>query len=167
MSISFASLARAAVLAVATLAGASTAQAHEYKVGDIEIVHPWSRATPAGAKVAGGFLKIENDGGADRLVSIASTVADKVQIHEMSMAADGTASMQELTNGLDIPAKGAVELKPGSYHIMFIGLKQPLKEGESFLATLHFEKAGDVEVKFVVGPMGQTTIEHQGHGTAQ
>lgn len=133
------------------------ALAHEYKVGGIEIVHPWSRATPGGAKVGGGYFTVENEGAADdRLVSITSDIADKIQIHEMAMSADGTSSMHELEAGLPLPAGATVELKPGAMHVMFIGLKHPLKEGEPFMATLNFEKAGPVEVKFVVGPIGAT-----------
>jgi len=131
------------------------AQAHEYTLGTLEIIHPWSRATPGAAKVGGGYLEIENKGDTpDRLVSVSSDIADKAQIHEMVMSADGMSSMNELTGGLAVPAKGAVELKPGGLHLMFIGLKHPLKEGDAFMATLTFEKAGAVEVKFVVGPAG-------------
>ncbi|RJF90167.1 copper chaperone PCu(A)C [Oleomonas cavernae] len=144
----------AAVLAL-LMGFASLAQAHEYELGPLEILHPWSRATPGAATVGGGYFTIENKGDTpDRLVLVSSDIAEKVQIHEMAMSADGMSSMKELTDGLVVPAKGAVELKPGAIHLMFIGLKHPLKEGEPFLATLSFEKAGTVEVKFVVGPAG-------------
>lgn len=164
------SLFRAGLIALATLTVSVPAVAHEYKAGGLEIVHPWSRATPAGAKVAGGFFKVENDGAMpDKLLSVASDIADKVQIHEMIMSADGMASMQEVTAGIEIAPGASLELKPGSYHVMFIGLKKPLVEGEKFKATLAFEKAGKVEVDFVVGPVGGTSGhgDDMGHGQEQ
>ncbi|MDD3445921.1 MAG: copper chaperone PCu(A)C [Zavarzinia sp.] len=160
---------RAAIAAAALLFVANVAQAHEYTVGALEIGHPWSRATPAAAKVGGGYLKIDNDADApDRLVSIATDIAETVQIHEMSMSADGMMSMKEVEGGLEIPAKGSVELKPGGYHVMFIGLKHPLVEGESFKATLTFEKAGAVTVDFKVEAMGTAKpANHGGHTMGQ
>ncbi|MCF4165791.1 copper chaperone PCu(A)C [Zavarzinia compransoris] len=146
---------RVAVAAVTLLASAGVALAHEYTLGALEIEHPWSRATPGGAKVGGGYLVIENDADApDRLLSIESDIATTVQIHEMKMSADGMASMTEVEGGLEIPAKGRVELAPGGYHVMFMGLKHPLTEGESFDATLTFEKAGSIDVKFKIEAMG-------------
>lgn len=146
---------RATLVAAALLLSAGAALAHEYTLGALEIEHPWSRATPGGAKVGGGYMVIENDADApDRLLSIQSDVAETVQIHEMKMSADGMMSMTEVEGGLEIPAKGKVELAPGGYHVMFMGLKQPLKEGESFDASLTFEKAGSIAVKFKVEAMG-------------
>lgn len=160
------SIFRAAALALATLSLSVPALAHEFEAGNLEIVHPWSRATPAGAKVAGGFFKVENKGDTpDRLLSAGSDIADKVQIHEMSMTADGMASMNEVTGGIEIAPGATLELKPGSYHVMFIGLKHPLVEGETFKGTLTFEKAGAVEVEFLVGPLGGTSGHN--HGTMQ
>ncbi|PWR24387.1 copper chaperone PCu(A)C [Zavarzinia aquatilis] len=166
------SLIRAAAFALAALSLSAPAFAHEFEAGTLEVVHPWSRATPAGAKVAGGFFKVENKGDApDRLLSVASDVAEKAQIHEMTMTAEGMASMNQVTGGVEIAPGATLELKPGSYHVMFIGLKKPLVEGEKFKATLNFEKAGTVEVEFVVGPLGGTSGhgEEQGHnhGTMQ
>lgn len=131
-----------------------TASAHEYKVGSLEIAHPWARATPKGAAVGGGYLKITNKGQApDRLTSASLTTAGKSEIHEMAMAG-GTAQMRELKSGLEIKPGATVELKPGSYHIMFMGLKQPLEKGQRVKGALTFEKAGSVEVEFVVEAAG-------------
>ncbi|MFZ2869230.1 copper chaperone PCu(A)C [Zavarzinia sp.] len=158
------SILRAGVLALAAFSLSLPALAHEFEAGNLEIVHPWSRATPAGAKVAGGFFKVENKGDTpDRLLSVGSDIAEKVQVHEMTMTAEGMASMNEVTGGIEIAPGATLELKPGSYHVMFIGLKHPLVEGEKFKGTLTFEKAGTVEVDFVVGPLGGTS----GHGTMQ
>ncbi|UVK50558.1 copper chaperone PCu(A)C [Mesorhizobium sp. AR02] len=134
--------------------GAQSVLAHEFKVGDLEIGHPWSRATPAGAKVAGGYFTITNNGSTpDRLVSISSDISDKAELHEMGVK-DGVMTMRPVVGGLEIPAGGKVVLGPGGYHVMFMDLKQPPKQGEMFAATLTFEKAGTVTVEFAVQAMG-------------
>ncbi|WP_144377156.1 copper chaperone PCu(A)C [Mesorhizobium amorphae] len=136
------------------LAGMPAAFAHEFKVGSLEIDHPWSRATPPGAKVAGGYLTIKNSGGeADRLVSIASDVSQKAEVHEMAVK-DGVMTMRKVDGGLEVPANGKAELAPGGYHLMFIGLNRQPKQGEKFAATLTFEKAGPVTVEFDVEAVG-------------
>lgn len=152
---------RSFVLATATITlTAGLAFAHGVKVGDLDIHHPWSRATIEGAKVAGGFMTITNNGSADdRLVSASSPAANVVQIHEMKMEGD-VMKMAELKDGLPIPAGQKVELKPGSFHIMFIDIKQPFKEGDMIPGTLVFEKAGKVDVEFKVGPAGEMQMDH-------
>ena len=138
--------------------------AHDVKAGDIEIVHPWSRATPAGAKVAVGYLVLRNNGAApDRLVSIASDIAGRTEIHEMVMDSNGVMTMRPLDRALEVPAGGEVELTPGSLHIMFLDLKRGIKEGETFAGTLTFEKAGTVKVEYSVSAMGKEA-SHTGHG---
>lgn len=123
-------------------------------IGSLSIVAPWARATPGGAEVAGGYLKIENAGAvADKLIGGAADVAGSLLVHEMSMD-NGVMKMRELGEGLDIPAGGAVELKPGGFHLMFMQLKQPLKEGDTFPVRLKFEKAGEVVVPFHVEAIG-------------
>jgi copper(I)-binding protein len=127
--------------------------AHEFKVGDIEITHPWARATPKGADVGGGYMTITNHGSQpDRLTAVSSPIAGMVQLHTMVMEGD-VAKMRELPDGVEIPPGGSVELKPHSLHIMFMGLKKPLSEKESFEAELTFEKAGKVTVEFEIEPM--------------
>jgi len=145
--------AAAALAAALLLAGPWTASAHEFKLGDLDIGHPWSRATPPGAKVAGGYLTITNHGGApDRLVSVVSDISGKAEVHEMAVK-DGVMTMHPVEGGLEIPAGGKVELKPGGYHLMLMDLKHLTKEGEMFPATLTFEKAGSVTVEFQVEGM--------------
>lgn len=139
--------------------------AHEFTSGPLTIVHPWSRVAPQGAKVVGGYLVIRNAGQADKLVAVSSELSDKVEIHEMAMK-DNVMQMRMLDKGLEVPASGEVTLKPGSYHLMFMNPKRPLKEGELFKGTLTFEKAGNVPVEFKVEPMGATpaaTDAHKGH----
>lgn len=132
---------------------ALSAQAHDYTLGKIKIGHPWSRATAPGAPAAGGFLKLENGGEADRLISASAAVSETVELHTMAM--DGNVmKMRKLDNGVEVPAGKTVELKPGGLHVMFIGLKAPLKEGEKFPLKLKFEKAGEVTVDVKVEAMG-------------
>ncbi|MGU3494693.1 DUF1775 domain-containing protein [Xanthobacteraceae bacterium A53D] len=124
------------------------------KAGDITIEQPWMRATPGGAKVAGGYLKLTNAGSSDdRLVSLTTEVAGRPEIHEMAMT-DGVMTMRELPKGLDIPAGKSVELAPGGLHLMLMDLKRPLKQGEQVKATLVFQKAGKVDVTFDVRGIG-------------
>jgi copper(I)-binding protein len=160
----------ATVLALAL--SASAVFAHEFTLGNLEIHHPASKATLPGQPVGGGFLTITNKGSeADRLVSItAPTVSDDVQIHEMAIEND-IMKMRQLPDGIEIPAGATVELKSGGQHLMFMSIKQPFKEGESFKATLTFEKAGTIDVDFKIeaAKPGSAKGEgasgnHEGHG---
>ena len=148
---------RAAGLGVALLLGASSlASAHGYKAGALEVGHPWSRATPPGAKVAAGYLSIKNNGDtADRLVAVSSAISDKGELHQMSVdPTSGVMTMRPVEGGIEIPAGETVTLEPGNYHLMFVGLKQPAKQGERFKGTLTFEHAGSVEVDYAVEAIG-------------
>ncbi len=151
--------------AVALALSATVAFAHGYQAGPLKIGHPWSRATPAGAKVGGGYLTIENTGSApDRLVSISVPFAGRAEIHEMAMK-EGVMTMRPLENGVEVPAGAKVEFKPGGYHIMFMELKQQLNQGDSMKGTLTFEKAGSVDVEFKVDAIAAKGAEgeHKGH----
>ena len=144
----------------AALALAASAYAHDYTKGSLKIDRPWSRATPHGAQVAGGYLVIENKGAsADRLVSITSEISGRVEMHEMSVQ-DGVMRMRPLTRGLEIKPGATAKFAPGGYHFMFMNLKRPLKQGEKFKGTLVFEKAGTIEVEFDVEGLGA----RPGHG---
>jgi len=139
--------------------------AHEFKVGEMEIEHPWSRATPQGAKVAVGYVVVINHGdAADRLVSATGEIAGKTEIHEMAVDANGVMTMRRLSDGLEIPAGGQAELKPGGVHIMFMDLLRPAKEGETFKGTLTFEKAGTIDVEFSVDAIGGAAGAHPHQG---
>jgi copper(I)-binding protein len=130
------------------------ADAQEVKAGDLVITQPWSRATPGGAKIAGGFLTIENKGTApDRLVSGAGDIAGKVEIHEMAMN-NGVMTMRPLDKGLVIEPGKTVKLAPGGYHLMLMDLKQPFKQGDKVPVTLEFEKAGKVALSLDVQGVG-------------
>ena len=133
---------------------ACAAHAQEYKLGSLVIDHPWTRATPKGAAVAGGYVKITNTGSTpDRLTGGSADVSRKFEVHEMSMDG-GVMKMRELKNGLEIPPGATVELKPGSYHIMMMNLSRPLAKGDTVKGSLTFEKAGKVDVEFAVEALG-------------
>ena len=159
---------RIAALSAAALASAllfsQTASAHEVKQGDLTIGHPWSRATLPGAKVAAGYLTVKNAGSTpDRLISVSADIAGKGEIHEMTVK-DGVMTMRPLADGLEIPAGSEVKLEPGSsYHLMFMGLKEPAVEGVKFPGTLTFEKAGTVKIEFAVDKAGGEA-DHSAHG---
>lgn len=134
-----------------------------FKVGDITVASPWTRATPGGAKVAGGYLKVTNNGTvADKLVSGTADIAGRVEIHEMAMN-NGVMQMRPLNDGLELKPGQTVELKPGGYHVMFLDLKRQLKQGETVKATLQFEKAGKVEITLNVAAVGGASAPHQHH----
>ena len=152
------------MLVAGVIALSSSAHANDYKVGALEIDHPWSRAVPKGATVAAGYLTIKNTGTEpDRLVSGSTPVAGKFEIHEMSMD-KGVMRMRPVPAGIVIKPGETVELKPQSMHIMMMGLKQPIEKGKPFKGSLVFEKAGAVEVDFAVEGVGATpTAAHDMH----
>jgi copper(I)-binding protein len=124
--------------------------ANDYQVGDLVIQQPSAKATLPGAPVSGGYMLIKNNGdSADRLISASVDFAGKTEIHEMAMEND-IMKMRELPDGIEIPAGGEIVLKPGSHHLMFMQLREQLKEGENRKATLTFEKAGTVEIDLSV-----------------
>jgi len=134
---------------------ASGAFAEQYKLGALEIDHPWSRATPKSAKIGAGYVRIKNTGSApDRLVGGSFADSDKVEIHRMTMD-QGVMKMRPVAGGVEIKPGETVELKPDGLHLMFIGLKQPLKKGEQVAGTLEFEKSGSVQVQYTVEGVGE------------
>jgi copper(I)-binding protein len=136
-----------------TLSGGAV-RAENYTVGSIEIGNPWARATPKGAPVGGAYMTITNKGTeADRLVGASSPVASKAEVHQMSMD-NGVMTMRPVPGGLEIKPGQTVVLNPDSFHLMLMGLKQPLAQGEHMKATLDFAKAGKLDVEFVVESIG-------------
>lgn len=136
------------------------------QAGSLRIAQPWSRATPAGARVAGGYLTVTNGGPApDRLIGGSAAFAERVEIHEMATT-NGVMTMRALGNGLTIAPGQTVELKPGGLHVMFMGLRSPLSQGQNVKVTLEFEQAGKVELDFQVGSIGGRSApggEHHHH----
>jgi Uncharacterized protein conserved in bacteria len=133
---------------------AAPARAEEFKAGDLVITQAWSRATPGGAKIGGGYLTIENKGTvADRLMGGSGDVAAKIEVHEMAMN-NGVMTMRPLDKGLAIEPGKTVKLAPGGYHLMLFDLKSPLKQGDKVPLTLEFEKAGNVKLSLDVMGVG-------------
>jgi copper(I)-binding protein len=136
---------------------------HPYKLGSLVIESPWLRATPKGAHVAAGYVKITNTGDVpDRLIGGSLPVATAVEVHEMTMNG-AMMKMRRLKDGLEIGPGKSVELKPGGYHLMFTGLHESLKEKQMLKGTLLFEKAGPVEVEYDVAPIGAQSAAHMHH----
>lgn len=159
MTMSFRTIAAAALCAaVATPLAAAAA-----RVGAITISVPWARETAPGQANGGGFLTIANTGKTDdRLLGASSPVAREVQLHSMEM--DGSVMrMRQVTGGIAVPARQTIMLKPGSFHLMFIGLKQPLKRGEAVPVTLRFERAGTIKVRLAVQSVGAMEAGHGRH----
>jgi copper(I)-binding protein len=146
---------------VLLLAGIGAASADGYKLGALEIGHPWARATPPTAPTGGGYLSIKNTGTEpDRLLSASSPNAGTVQVHEMKMEGS-VMRMRELESPLEIKPGETVTLAPGGMHLMMMGLKGPLKQGEHVPLTLVFEKAGKIDVELAVVAMGATPGHHE------
>ena len=128
--------------------------AHEYKIGNLKILHPYIIETPPGAKTAGGYMKIVNTGNqTDHLSLVTVDFAKVAEIHEMKTEND-VIKMRKIKGGLEIPAKDFTELKHKGYHIMFINLHKPMIRGETYEGILYFEKAGKIKVIFAVEKMG-------------
>lgn len=155
------------VLALSFLLGVP-AVAHEVTVGDLEIIHASIPQPAASAKSAGGYLAISNNGTeADKLIGVETDFAAKAEVHESKVDADGVGTMEPVP-ALEIPAGQTVNLEQGGYHIMFMGLKETLEEGGMLKATLIFERAGRVEIEFMVDPPmggGMEGMDHSKMGS--
>jgi copper(I)-binding protein len=143
----------------ALVISAGPAFAADFSVGALKIHDPWSRATPKGAPVGGGYLTITNTGTTpDRLIGGSTAVSKGFEIHEMTMD-KGVMKMRMMPNGLEIKPGETVTFKPSGYHLMFTGLKSQLSKGEHVDATLKFEKAGEVKVQFDVAGIGAMSAD--------
>lgn len=141
-----------AALALTTIALVSFARSTEIAAGDLVLSNAWARATPPGATTGAAYVTIENRGSADdRLVAAASPAASMVMVHE-TIEEDGVAKMREAEG--KVPRGELLEMAPGGTHIMLMGLTSPLKEGDSLDLTLTFEKAGAVDVRALIAPIG-------------
>ena len=154
-------LALACALSFAALLSAGPSEAHEIKLGNLVIHHPWIKQPPGSAAVAGAYTTIDNNGTEnDTLISVSVEHVSTVQIHEMQMQGD-VMKMTEMAKGLLIPAGKSVELKPKSSHIMLMGINSPFMEGEEVKGSFTFAKAGKVDVDFeVVAPGVDAPMKH-------
>jgi len=148
-----------AMAAAALLLHAILAWPHSHEKGDLQVRHPWSRATAPGAKVAVGYMEIRNNGKvADRLLSASSAAARRVEMHVTQREGD-VMRMREV-KAFEIPARERLTLRPGGPHLMLVDLAQPLKKGERFTMTLRFERAGELAVEFEVQELGSRHPHH-------
>lgn len=156
----------APVLAVAAFSAAipTPIAAEPHRAGSITVSDAWARETTPAQKAGGGFMTIDNAGDRpDRLLSATAGVADKVELHTVSMDG-GVMRMRPVAGGIAIPARGKVDLRPGSFHIMLIGLKAPLRPGESVPVTLRFSRAGTITARLAVQPIGAMGPDGSHHG---
>lgn len=145
---------RLLLAATAALALFLTSCSQQYSSGAITVSDPWGRATPTGAEVGAAYMTIANSGATPiRLIGGASDSASAVEVHTMSIE-NGVMQMRPLTNGLEVPAHGSVTLKPGGDHLMLVGLKRQLKEGEEVSVTLDFDQGVVVPIKVAVKAVG-------------
>jgi copper(I)-binding protein len=120
----------------------------------ITVDKPWIRATPPGQSVSGAFMTLVNDSAtAHTLSSVSFSAASAVEIHETSMK-DGMMRMRQVGH-IDIPANGSAELKPGSFHIMLIGLERDMKAGGVESLTLTFSDGSQKTVAARVAASGE------------
>jgi len=133
--------------------------AHSYEKGDLQIRHPWARATPPGTSVGVGYFEIRNTGKEpDRLLSATSPAARQVEMH-VSEHAGEVAKMRQL-RAFEVPARERLTLEPNGAHLMLVDLVQPLKKGERFAMKLRFERAGEIDIEFEVQEMGSRHSRH-------
>jgi len=132
--------------------------AQEAKIGPIVISGAYSKATVAGQTTGAGFMKITSTGAADQLVGVSSPVAAEAQLHSMSM--EGNTMKMRQINAIAIESNSSVELTPGGLHIMFMGVKAPLKAGDSVKVRLKFASSGEVEVNLPVQSVGGASSSH-------
>jgi periplasmic copper chaperone A len=138
---------------------ASAALAHNHQKGDIQVHHPWSRATPPGAKVGVGYMEIRNRGKQpDRLVWASTPVAKRVEMHVTQR--DGEIAKMRQLESFEVPGGERMLLAPDGAHLMLVDLVAPLKRGERFKITLRFERAGELEVEMEVQEMGSRHPRH-------
>jgi copper(I)-binding protein len=149
----------ASLVAIAAMAAPAMARASH-----ITVSAGWARQTVPGQNDGGGYLKISNSGSSpDRLTGVASPVSASAEVHSMTID-HGIMRMRPVVGGLVIPAHGSLELKPGGYHIMLIGLRHPLHVGETVKLRLRFDNAGEMPASLAVGPAGATGLAGPGMG---
>jgi periplasmic copper chaperone A len=139
------------ILAAAALcAFGSPAHAQDYSLGDLTIDNPWAKPSLKGVPNGAAYMTITNSGEMDdTLLAATAEVSNAVELHTMSMT-DGVMRMRQLEGGVPLPAGETVKLEPGGLHVMLIGLKQPLTEGQTLPLTLTFEEAGTLEVELAI-----------------
>ncbi len=135
--------------------------------GDIMVKNAWSRASAGMANAGAAFMEIHNMGAADdKMISASANISKKTELHTHKM--DGDIMKMRKVDFIPVAAGGSTDLKPGSYHVMFIGLENKLIEGSSFPLTLTFEKAGKIELTVnVMSPGAKGGMQGMGHGNME
>lgn len=149
--------------AALVLAAACGAHAHDYRIGQVRIGHPYTQATPLGVRNAAAYARLENTGSEQAvLVAARSDAAERVEIHRSAIE-DGVARMRAVEGGIAIAPGGTVDLAPRSYHIMLFGLKRPLVEGERVGLVLSFEPQGEIGIELAVQAPAPSSPDHSHH----
>ncbi len=159
-----------ALLTAATLCATFTgsASAADFTLAGLELNDLWVRASVPGQTNGAGYLQINNSAAtADRLVSAQADAATRVELHTV-ITEDGVAKMRQVS-GVDIPAHASTKLSPGGFHVMFLQLTGPFRQGTVVPVVLKFEKAGEIRVNFTVKPStynpgSQQEQDMHGHG---
>jgi copper(I)-binding protein len=158
--------------AVAALTGAALFSSSTAWAGDITVTDAWARASAGMARAGAAFLTITNSGSSDdRVIAAQAPVSDVAELH--THIKDGEVMRMRQVEDIPVKAGETVVLQPGGLHVMFMGLHEGLKEGQTFPLTLTFEKAGSVETTVTVGAAGAMgamdhgSMDHSamGHGT--
>lgn len=142
---------------LAALGGVTLAE--EYRLGDLVVEDPWAREMPPVSATGAAWFRVVNHGGADRIVSVKSSAAERAEMHAHEME-DGVAKMRHLPS-VEVPAQGELAFEPGARHVMLIGLEEALVAGGSFPMTIRFEQAGAIEV--AVHVRSSEEAGHDGH----
>lgn len=142
------------------LAGAAMAE------DAIKVMDPYARSSMMSAKTGAAFMMLKNDSDQDdRLIAARSDIAERVELHTHIQDANGVMQMTEIEGGIAIPAGGTHMMQRGGDHVMFLGLKEGLKQGQMISVTLTFEKAGDVVIEVPVDlerkPMHGAPMTHK------
>jgi len=138
---------------------AGLAWPHPHEKNGIEVRHPWSRATPPGAKVGVGYMEIRNTGAQpDRLVAASTPVAKSVEMHVTQR--EGEVMRMRQVKDFEIPSRERITLRPGGSHLMLVDIVRPLKKGERFTMRVRFERAGEMEVELEVQEQGARHPRH-------
>ena len=137
------------------------AHAQTSAASTVVVEQPWARATPKGAKTGAAYMILKNNGAsADRLLSATTPLADQVQFHKETED-NGVSRMREVHN-VELEPGAKITFKPGEMHMMLVGLKQPLIEGQALPLTLQFERAGNIDVTMPIEKVGAMHREDMG-----
>lgn len=144
-SVALKALAVSGLVALPIFAVPAPGSADEARLGPLVVETPWARASAPTARTGAAFLSVRNESDApDRLVGVETPAAERAELHT-HLEENGIMRMRRIP-AIDVPAHATVNLEPGGFHVMLMGLHAPLAEGETFPITLTFEKSGSVRI---------------------